>query len=65
MEQRLLSLETLYTLFQEGSFLANMKCALSVLGICAGEFVEPLQSLPAERIPEIRKQLGIDADTLE
>jgi hypothetical protein len=42
-----------------------MKCALSVLGICAGEFVEPLQSLPAERIPEIRKQLGIDADTLE
>ncbi|MDR3197314.1 MAG: dihydrodipicolinate synthase family protein [Planctomycetaceae bacterium] len=68
LEQRLLALETLYTLFPEGSFLANMKCALSVLGICSGEFAEPLQSLSTGRIPEIRKrleQLGIDADTLE
>jgi 4-hydroxy-tetrahydrodipicolinate synthase len=69
LEQRLLSLGTLYSLFQEGSFLANMKCALSVLGIiCNGIFAEPLRSLPTDRIPEIRKrleQLEIDADTLE
>ncbi|MDR2754814.1 MAG: dihydrodipicolinate synthase family protein [Planctomycetaceae bacterium] len=68
LEQRLEALATLYSLFPEGSFLTNMKCALSVLGICNGELAEPLQSLSTDRIPEIRKlleQLHIDAATLE
>ncbi|MDR0336012.1 MAG: dihydrodipicolinate synthase family protein [Planctomycetaceae bacterium] len=68
LEQRLLALETLYTLFREGSFLANMKCALSVLGICNDALAEPLQSLPTGRISAIRErleQLGIDTNTLE
>ncbi|MDR2438062.1 MAG: dihydrodipicolinate synthase family protein [Planctomycetaceae bacterium] len=68
LEQRLKSLAALYTFFPEGSFLANTKAALSVLGICGGEFAEPLQSLPTDRIPELRKlleQLGIDAAVLE
>ena len=68
MEKRLASLESLYKGFEGASFLRNMKCALSILGICGGELAEPLHSLPASRIPIIEaklKQLGITAQTLE
>jgi 4-hydroxy-tetrahydrodipicolinate synthase len=68
LEHRLQLLGTLYNGFQEASFLGNMKCALSILGICDGEFAEPLHPLPAERIPLIAdrlKQLGITVETLE
>ena len=68
MEKRLVSLESLYNGFEEASFLGNMKCALSILGICQGGFAEPLHPLPASRISIIEarlKQLGITAETLE
>jgi len=68
LQRRLMELDTLYGGFYGASFLANMKCALSFLGICAGEFAEPLHALPAERVSHIAAQLdklGIDAQTLE
>ena len=68
MEKRLRSLKSLYNGFEEASFLRNMKCALSILGICQGGFAEPLHPLPASRVPIIEtrlKQLGITAETLE
>ena len=68
LEHRLMNLGTLYGGFHEASFLGNMKCALSILGICAGEFAEPLHALAAERVPLIAErldQLGINAQTFE
>lgn len=68
LEQRLMDLGNLYNGFAEASFLGNLKCALSILGICQGEFAEPLHSPPRERIPQIKTQLaqlGIDKDTVE
>jgi 4-hydroxy-tetrahydrodipicolinate synthase len=68
LERRLMNLDTLYGGFYGATFLGNMKCALSILGICAGEFAEPLHALEAERIPHITAQLdklGINVHTLE
>ncbi len=68
LEHRLMELGTLYNGFHDASFLGNMKCALSILGICSGEFAEPLHALPAERVSLIEKhldRLGITAETLE
>ena len=68
LEQRLTDLGTLYNGFEEASFLGNIKCALALLGLCHGEFAEPLHAIPAERIAVVQKrlnELGITADTLE
>ena len=68
LQRRVMDLDTLYGGFYGASFLANMKCALSFLGVCAGEFAEPFHALPTERIPHVAAQLdklGIDAQTLE
>ena len=68
LEKRLMALGTLYNGFEEASFLGNMKCALSMLGICQGEFSEPMHSIPSSRHDEIRKrlkELNVTAETLE
>jgi len=68
LERRLMDLGTLYNGFYDASFLGNMKCALSILGICDGEFAEPLHALDAKRVPIIAEhlaKLGINAETLE
>jgi len=68
LERRLLDLGTLYSGFDDATFLGNMKCALSLLRICAGEFAEPLHALDAKRMPFIAERLanlGINAATLE
>lgn len=68
LEQRLMSLGTLYNGFEEASFLGNMKAALAHLGICKGEFAEPLHALNGDRLPlvaERLERLGITADVLE
>ena len=68
LERRLTDLGTLYNCFAEASFLGNLKCALALLGICHGEFAEPLHMIPAGRVAVVQKcldELGITADTLE
>ena len=68
LERRLMNLDELYGGFYGATFLGNMKCALSILGICAGEFAEPLHALPTERIPHVTAhldKLGITVQTLE
>jgi len=68
LERRLMDLDAFYGGFYEASFLGNMKCALSFLGICAGEFAEPFHALPAERISLIAEHLDklcITLHTLE
>lgn len=68
LEHRLMDLGTLYNGFAEASFLGNMKCALSLLGICKGAFAEPLHTIPEERVTHVKKRLeklGIDQNTLE
>lgn len=68
LEHRLMDLGTLYNGFPEASFLGNIKCALSLLGICRGEFAEPLHAISLNRFDDIQKclvQLKIVVENLE
>lgn len=68
LERRLQELGTLYEGFPEASFLGNMKCVLSLMGICKGAFAEPLHPIPGEWVAHVEQcmqNLGLSAETLE
>lgn len=68
LHRRLVELQQLYTGFPGASFLQNVKCALSLLGICQGGMAEPLSPLSPESASSVKVQLerlSITAESLE
>ena len=61
-------LDDLDQVYRTGGFLKAMKASMSILGLCANRFAEPLHPLSNDEVETIRQTLervGIDRSTLE
>lgn len=61
-------LDDLDQVYKTGGFLKAMKASMSILGLCANRFAEPLHPLSDDEVKTIRQTLervGIDRSTLE